>query len=224
MSDIRLSNAKRQKNIRLRSATYHSVSHKWELEIFASSGTSYYKVQIPRSDALPSCSCPDHRTRGTVCKHLLYLVVRVCRMEMSSSRQLTLQNYQSLYYEAITQKLLSIFQQGDKEEEEKKEERKEEGSPSSPSPAFFGDCVICLTEIEEAKDVYTCSAICKKIIGHVQCVEHWLARMHPTCPLCRGSLGSTRKKRGRGWQQEEEEEEEVKEEQVSTALFYIRDT
>lgn len=160
----------------------------------------------------------------------------------------TLEEYRALYYNMITQKLLSIFQpltspatiaSGDgKEDEQGKAEEEEQGkedeqgakTEEEPQEAVeaieLPECVICLVEIEDPAEVFTCTATCKKVIGHTQCVQHWLSRMKSSCPLCRGHIVAARasssgSKRRRDEYEEANDSSVVAIDEQVSALFYL---
>lgn len=185
MRSARVCRAMSQQHIQLLNAVHHTVSDEWALQISASSGYKHYNV-IVSNHRTCSCTCHDYRVSHQLCKHLLYLLVRVVK-ETSIYGEVDRDRFQE-YVPAIMNKLSSIFYSRGYDTATttttNDSEIKEEDDDNS-STNILCDCVICLTEVESQDELFTCTSTCKKPLGHIQCVQGWMKR-NATCPLCRG--------------------------------------
>jgi hypothetical protein len=141
--------------------------------------------------------------RGHLCKHILFVLLKVLRVPPSSPL---------VFQKALLQEeLLSIFQQapmqvtkavsakacvtkvyrqtvlgqkeegedGEGEKEEEEEKKEEEELP------LEGDCAVCFDAMLSRADVTACPT-CRNSL-HSQCLQQWL-KHSPTCVYCRAPL------------------------------------
>ena len=139
----------------------------WTFNVRAQT-TNIYEQYL--SETIYSCSCPDHQTKKTFCKHLLFLVVRVGKQFdlgalLIQRPKITWKKnaYQSCSKSWITClshliKNIIIFEDIDNQ------------------------CPICFDDLE-TEDLVKCSTTCQKKY-HKICIEKWL-ECSKTCPMCR---------------------------------------
>ena len=140
----------------------------WSFKVRGQSKNIYEQTLTPTSFV---CSCPDHKTRSTFCKHLLFLVARVAiQMELASKIQQSKANWkESAFNACVTSWLNRLKNRISKEKVLEKVE---------------GDCPICFEEMKEGEEFTKCSLTCKNTF-HKECIKLWLESDHNTCPLCR---------------------------------------
>lgn len=157
--------------IYLLSAKQISVE-KWEFKVRGQSKNIY--EQKLSSDSY-YCSCPDHKTRRTFCKHLLFLVARVAsRTDLASNIHSNSSNWEKKIFEECSFNWV-----------ERLKGRLEVDKPKLPPPTCIGnDCPICFEEMKDGDELIQCIATCKNWL-HKECINLWLNAGHSTCPLCR---------------------------------------
>jgi len=117
------------------------------------------------------CSCPDHKTRGTFCKHLLFLVARVAqKTDIASKIQYNFSNWNETNYGLWVEAF--------------KERLKNRVEKSTKHSAGGKDCPICFEEITETEEAIQCITTCKNWL-HKSCMDLWLTSGHRSCPMCR---------------------------------------
>ncbi len=126
-----------------------------------------------------SCSCPDHKTKSTFCKHLLFLVARVAiQMEIASSlsNDKTLWMSNPNYFNACSKSWINRL--------------KSRISDKKPKPvdltAIGNDCPVCFEEMKEGESLVKCITTCKNHF-HKECINLWISSGHNNCPLCRAA-------------------------------------
>lgn len=121
------------------------------------------------------CSCPDHKTRGSFCKHLLFLIGRVGqRNELALKIH---QNPKSWNNTIFNECSTSWVNRLSNRIEKPKEKVTKEGVIGS-------DCPICFEEMKENDDLTSCLMTCGNYF-HKGCIDLWLSSGHSTCALCR---------------------------------------
>ena len=163
-----------------------------EYVVLGSTG-NVYTVQI---GMIPSCNCPDC-SRGHLCKHILFVFLRVLRVPSHSPL---------IYQKALLQsELQEIFSKtaetanADKVRDEVAAAYKKafsgenvsgevasQGDDSQGESAIAADdheCPICFESIVGSKEAVERCSTCRKSI-HKECLLKWLART-PSCCFCR---------------------------------------
>lgn len=121
-----------------------------------------------------SCTCPDHKTRGSFCKHLLFLVARVAmQMELASKIQQNRANWKESAFQACVSGWINRLKH-----------RMSGKEKPAKIEAVGGDCPVCFEEMKEDDKLSQCLTTCKNYF-HDDCVKAWLGTDHTTCPLCR---------------------------------------
>lgn len=169
-------------------------------DVLGSTG-NVYEVEISR---FPSCNCPDF-ARGNLCKHILFVYLRVLRCQTRSpiiiQKALLQEELASIFafcptissdirandavmrvYLNSTQKSEYIFGFDDVvgESEEKKVTR----DNSTQETNWDNNCPICF-ELMNTKEAVDCCKTCRKFI-HLDCLRRWLYRSR-TCVYCRSN-------------------------------------
>jgi hypothetical protein len=165
---------------------------------------------------IPSCTCPDFTRQQDLCKHILFVLVKVAGV--STSNPLA---YQKAYVPSELQELFQIVRQRrvgggvvDVEANERVRQcykaahgrghvggcKTEEGDVSNENETTGvkrrsllednNDCPICFDEMESLADTVYCRTACGANF-HKDCIHRWLSqpaqRQNATCPNCRQS-------------------------------------
>lgn len=142
----------------------------WEFKVRGQSLNVY--IQRLKPD-LFYCSCPDHKTRGSFCKHLLFLLLRVARcQEIGSEIQRDKSKWDKIKFNLISKKLV-----------ERLKDRLQIIKEKNKEQCVEGDCPICFEEMNKDTETIKCVITCKNWF-HKECMNIWLNN-HDNCPLCR---------------------------------------
>jgi Ring finger domain len=147
----------------------------WDFKVRGQSKNIYQQTLTPFQF---TCSCPDHKTKQTFCKHLLFLVARVAvRIDIASK----LSNDKTLWGE-IYFNLCSVAWI-----ERLKSRMENENKPKTTAPSAIGnDCPVCFEEMKDGESLSQCITTCKNYF-HSECIQLWLSSGHSNCPLCRAT-------------------------------------
>ncbi len=157
--------------IYLLSATQVSNTH-WKFNVRGQSKKIYEQNLQPE---LFSCSCPDHTTKHTFCKHLLFLVARVAiQMELAGTISENKSNWNNNAFNTCALSWISRL----------KNHINKEKKTDVDIDAIGNDCPICFEVMKEGESLVKCVTTCKKFF-HKDCMSLWLSSDHDTCPLCR---------------------------------------
>jgi hypothetical protein len=179
----------------------HSLGRTYD--VLGSTG-NVYQVQISQ---FPSCTCPDFE-RGNLCKHILFVYLRVLRCQPSSqiiiqksllqdelstifgtreSSQTVSSDVQAskeimkIYSNSIgeSQKIISLVDPSESRGTENGEESKEH-TEKGPD----GECPVCFESMDTKESLNRC-ATCRNFI-HSDCLRRWLTQSM-TCVYCRSA-------------------------------------
>jgi hypothetical protein len=185
-------------------------------DVLGSTG-NVYEVEISR---VPSCNCPDS-ARGNLCKHILFVYLRVLRCQPRSTiiiqKALLQEELASIFasrssissdvqaskdvmrvYSNSTQRSKDIIGLVDLVGEAKEQKATGEDPPEEIKPDE--DCPICFESMSTKEALDRCQT-CRKFI-HLDCLRRWLGQSR-TCVYCRsvwampGTTGSNLKPGGR---------------------------
>lgn len=157
--------------IYLLAATQVSNNH-WKFNVRGQSKKVYEQNLKPD---LFSCSCPDHTTKHTFCKHLLYLVARVAiQMELAGTISENKNNWTDNAFNTCALSWISRL----------KNHINKEKKTEVNTEAIGDACPICFEDMKETESLVKCVTTCKKYF-HQDCIKLWLSSDHDTCPLCR---------------------------------------
>jgi hypothetical protein len=146
----------------------------WDFKVRGQSKNIYQ--QTLKSNEF-TCSCPDHMTKYTFCKHLLFLVARVAiQMEMASTVSEDKTKWTYNYFNACSKSWINRL----------KSRITDTSKTSKPSElsAIGKDCPVCFEEMKDGESLVQCITTCKNYF-HNDCIKLWLSSDHNNCPLCR---------------------------------------
>lgn len=156
-----------------------SVDDSGVFQVVGSTGDVVYEVKIlPELD----CDCPDSRNRNSICKHMVFVWVRVLRLdandieneideELTTSIQLKMMDIPQLCYYPHQQVT------GDSLSEKPLAERRSTSENS---------CPICLMDFSEGGPILWCSRSCGHNV-HEDCWKKWKTHKagNQACVICR---------------------------------------
>jgi len=144
-------------------------NEEWNFKLRGQSGNIYEQVLSPTTF---SCSCPDHTSRATFCKHLLFLVARVAvQMELAAKLQQNKANWKITAFEACVAAWINRL-------------KNHTSATKQVVEKVDGDCAICFEEMRDSDELVKCNLTCKNGF-HKDCMQQWINLGHNTCPLCR---------------------------------------
>jgi len=142
---------------------------------------------------VPSCNCPDHQKRQDLCKHMLFVALKVIGLDISDPL-----SYQKAY---ITSELDELFQKlrtrrvGGTVLANERVRAAVAGGTSPPEEstkrrtleAGDSDCPICFDDLSSCPE--TQLTFCRTSCGfnfHADCIRRWLSTgQNRGCPNCR---------------------------------------
>ena len=138
------------------------------------SGGTFYVVQF---GPVPSCDCPDHRIRGTSCKHLYFVKLRVLRMPPRHwlVYQTGYKDWELRYFALhlttsgirAPKPVLDAFH----------------GTAAAAPPDPTAECPICYEPLG-SEPTATCTTSCRTVY-HASCVAQQRTYGDTQCALCR---------------------------------------
>lgn len=148
-----------------------------EYVIMGSTG-NVYNVIITND---PTCTCPDHITRGNRCKHIYFVLIRIMKVKDPDKKKYTDIDLQDMFSNIpeITN-VLCVSQQ-----------IKEKYSHSKNNTITIKDddiCPICLEDIQNGEEYDYCKAQCGKCV-HKLCFSMWCKINPAICLTCRSPWG-----------------------------------
>jgi hypothetical protein len=146
----------------------------WDFKVRGQSKNIY---QQTLTQSLFTCSCPDHKTKQTFCKHLLFLVARVAiQMNMASNLSNDKTLWSTNYFNDCSKSWIERLKS-------RIDENQNKSKPICCS-AIGNDCPVCFEEMKEGESLAQCIITCKNYF-HKECINLWLSSGHNNCPLCR---------------------------------------
>jgi hypothetical protein len=151
--------------------------------IMGNSGTAY---DIRIGPKRVSCSCPDHSANKNLCKHLLFVLIRLLKYDHNTVFK---NYYMPLVYEDLKDDHFAMqddtlkkcaFYLENREKLSKKNKKKLEGA----------DCPICLEELKDpstsgGEPLLWCKGQCGNFV-HQNCFLKWVEKKDgANCVLCR---------------------------------------
>lgn len=116
-----------------------------------------------------SCTCPDFTTRHSTCKHILFVLLRVCKLSLAGAQQ------------DLGRLMAQLWQRPASAHAE------EVPSPSASATVKPADpedeCAVCMEVLGCSEPLLACTHGCKHYF-HEDCIMRWL-RVGTSCPLCR---------------------------------------
>jgi hypothetical protein len=125
------------------------------------------------------CSCPDHTQSHKLCKHLLFLLIRV----LKQSRNYVKNNY---FNKPIFMTKKDTFELCNKYLEDGDILIENDGKVSQRPIEDEDCCPICFEDFNETKEsIVYCKSSCGKSV-HLDCFMKWVAKKNiVTCVYCR---------------------------------------
>jgi hypothetical protein len=147
-----------------------SLTH-WKFNVRGQSNRIYEQNLTSNSY---SCSCPDHSTKHTFCKHLLFLLVRVAtQMDLAEIICDNKNNWNSVAFDICSSSWIERLK------------NHINSNNNVDKNAVGSDCSICFEEMKSDEKLVKCITTCKNYF-HNSCISMWLSTGHDNCPLCRG--------------------------------------
>lgn len=147
-------------------------------QVLGSTG-NIYNVGL---NGAPVCSCPDHSTRGSRCKHILFMLIKIFNVEnpyKETFMQEEIQKYIDSYKANISRFNVQIdpntialntknicYDVGEKFLED--------------------DCCVCLDPIDNGEERVHCKKVCGRCI-HANCYL-MIKKVSKNCPYCREKM------------------------------------
>ena len=168
---LRLNRSLKEK-IYLLLANQLSLTH-WKFNVRGQSNRIYEQNLTTNSY---SCSCPDHSTKHTFCKHLLFLLVRVATQnDLAEIICENKKNWSSVAFDICSSSWVDRL----------KNHINANNNNTVDANAVGSDCSVCFEEMKSNEKLVKCITTCKNYF-HDNCISMWLSTNHDTCPLCRG--------------------------------------
>jgi len=145
----------------------------WEFFVEGSAGTNY-KVSFKSNGMY--CNCPYVETRHQTCKHMFFIIGRICKLRLE---HLNTDNHRInpfSRYPNLNETLNTVLYS-----------RQNENSIIEPTTNNLddeSDCIICFESMNTG-ELHNCGT-CKNHF-HKDCIVRWV-RCKPSCPLCRGRI------------------------------------
>jgi hypothetical protein len=148
----------------------HSI---WRFKVEGASYSHYY-CEISKEKPV-HCTCPDHSQRRNFCKHLIFLLLRVARLNFHKAKIGTLSEpiLDKTISRAFHTQLTKRFQQQEQENEKSNNNNNNEEM-----------CIICFEGINTTYE-HKCH-VCR-LNTHKCCLKRW-AKRNQTCPQCRQKI------------------------------------
>lgn len=141
-------------------------------QVLGSTG-NIYNVALNGS---PNCSCPDHSTRGSRCKHILFMLIKIFNVEdpyKTAFTQDEIQKYIDAYKVNISRFNVQI----------------DPNTINSSNICYDvgekyldDDCCVCLDPIQNGEERVHCKKVCGRCI-HTNCYN-MIKKVSKNCPYC----------------------------------------
>jgi hypothetical protein len=173
-SDARANRAKTQKiflanrNVDDKSATF---------EVLGSTG-NIYTVAL---DGVPKCTCPDHCTRNSRCKHILFMLIKIFNVVDPYQENFT-QDEISQYIDSYKANISRLTVTVDPSK------HKCAGSIGYDvgEQGLDDDCCVCLDPVLNGEDYVHCKQTCGRCV-HIGCYN-MIKKINKNCPYCMQKL------------------------------------
>lgn len=143
-----------------------------------------YTVKIKN---VPECTCPDHQTRNSRCKHIYFVLLRIMKLadagENNYSNEELLEMFQNI--PVITNNLMATVNAQIKYKDLKENDIKK--NITINQQPLDDSCPICLDDLTNGEEIDYCKFSCGKNV-HTLCFQMW-CRKQPnlSCIYCRSS-------------------------------------
>lgn len=149
-----------------------------------STGSNYNLIINP--DSIPEdwyCTCPDYKTRKSICKHMVFVLFRVLRLPVGHvSRLLDLDrgHLQSIFNRHQISSSRRPVKIG------KSVSVSLDRSPTATRKPIESDCPICFEEMKPSDQLVWCKFSCGNNL-HKGCYVRW-AKRNNSCVYCRAKF------------------------------------
>jgi len=143
--------------------------------IMGSTGTTY---AVGVGDGC-YCSCPDHRLRNVVCKHICFVLIKVLRLEAGDPR-LSCLGLPDDEIRRIVNGLAPL---------PPPPQRAKARAPAARRDYLGLACAICMDDMQGHENIVYCEWSCGQSV-HAECQQRWLLR-NSTCVCCRAEWWQT---------------------------------
>jgi len=168
----RMKRALNQKMFLLSANHYHNLV--WSFEVEGFSGNSYI-LSFTQSGI--TCTCPHVKSRHITCKHMFFIIGRVCKLDLK-----LLDTKLEGVLEQLNINIFSVYPNLNEQLQDKLKTR------LSEKITIINDntdnCSICFETMKNGK-----LEICKECKNsfHTNCITRWM-KVNNTCPLCRDKI------------------------------------
>lgn len=154
------------------------INDLYEYVIMGTTGNAY-TVTMHES---PTCSCPDHVTRKTRCKHIYFVLLKILHTDdtLIDKDQYTIDELAKI---CVNDKEISNVFYVDDDLRKKYTHQKNKTNTTNRKDTD-DDCPICLDPLENGEELDYCKHGCGKHI-HVQCLNMWATRHSKICVFCK---------------------------------------
>lgn len=175
----RLNRMKRalEQRMYLLSAEYVSDTH-WKFQVEGSTGNPY---TITFRQTGMNCDCPYVQTRHQTCKHMFFIIGRICKLTLERLNTDSHHVNPFSRYPTLNEILTEVLKP------KPEIANTESNSSLNIGPESNEDCVICF-ESMKAESIHKCET-CRNYF-HKECLRRW-NRHNPNCPLCRRRIVMT---------------------------------
>lgn len=152
-----------KQRIFLLNAKYNN--EEWKFHVQGTTG-NIYTLKMCKGNQ--TCSCPDFIQRGSICKHIIFIVCRVAQCTENLRKLKNNDVFESI--PDLNAKLVNRLSRRIKEKTINQENN------------YTDDCIICFEELGLVPDKNKCK-VCK-IVYHTKCLNRWLT-VNKSCAQCR---------------------------------------
>lgn len=148
--------------------------------VFSVQGFSGFNYDVELNTNSASCTCPDFRTRGKLCKHIYFIYTKILQLEDTLDSVSPDGDVSDIDFvpvpidEALVHRL--FFHQ-----EDQKQKKEDPGdSKDTAIEILEDDCCICFEGMSSIQSLVSCPTCKNKY--HDVCYQRWQKK---SCPLCR---------------------------------------
>jgi hypothetical protein len=167
----------------------------YKLTVLGSTG-NVYEVTLGH---VPSCTCPDYQRKQDLCKHILFVSLKVLGLSVDNplvyQKALVTEELDDVFWQLENRRTGGVVDANQQVKAAVAQMRGQE-VPESPSPIQRKqldddnrDCPICFDQMEGPEGTVYCRSTCGTNF-HADCIRRWLGQHHQsrgeqTCPACR---------------------------------------
>jgi hypothetical protein len=164
----------------------HPTEREFDFMVMGASGLPY-NIKI-RQGSFISCSCPDHEKNHKLCKHLLFVLIRVLKESRTNVRNSYFAQGLFVTTSSTFEKCLHYSNSIDNIEVSSIDSSLNglDGLDGLVSQRETTDesCPICFEDFTNSEDLVYCKTSCGKSV-HTDCFVKWAKVRTATCVYCR---------------------------------------